>query len=78
GTPYGVPSVPAAKQPSTTSRPGYLWTDAMQHPEKMTATTMGVQGADRLKTGITLFFTQAGNTLLTQHRDTNRTRPILA
>ncbi|MBK0364751.1 molybdopterin-dependent oxidoreductase [Salmonella enterica] len=78
GTPYGVPLLPVGKNPITTSIPCYLWTDAIQHPEKMTATTMGVKGADRLKTGIKLFFNQAGNTLLNQHGETNRTRQILA
>ncbi|EBP7949776.1 molybdopterin-dependent oxidoreductase [Salmonella enterica] len=78
GTPYGVPLLPVGKNPIKTSIPCYLWTDAIQHPEKMTATTMGVKGADRLKTGIKLFFNQAGNTLLNQHGETNRTRQILA
>lgn len=38
---------------------------------------MGVKGADKLKTGIKLFFNQAGNALLNQHGNINRTRKIL-
>jgi anaerobic dimethyl sulfoxide reductase subunit A len=45
------------------SIPCYLWTDAIQRPDKMTATTMGVKGADKLNTGIKLLFNQAGNAL---------------
>ena len=78
GTPYGVPLLPILTNPIKTSIPCYLWTDAIQRPEMMTATTMGVKGADKLKTGIKLFFNQAGNTLLNQHGETNRTRKILA
>lgn len=78
GTPYGVPSLPFGTNPITTSIPCYLWTDAILNPEKMTSITMGVKGAEKLKTGIKLFFNQAGNTLLNQHGDTNRTRKILA
>ncbi len=78
GTPYGVPSLPFGTNPITTSIPCYLWTDAILNPEKMTSITMGVKGAEKLKTGIKLFFNQAGNALLNQHGDTNRTRKILA
>lgn len=78
GTPYGVPLLPVGKNPITTSIPCYLWTDAIQHPEKMTATTMGVKGADRLKTGIAVFQPKPVILLLNQHGETNRTRQILA
>ena len=77
GTPYGVPALPIGENPVKVSIPCYLWTDAIQSPEKMTATTMGVKGADKLKTGIKLFFNQAGNALLNQHGNINRTRKIL-
>ncbi|WP_049847851.1 DMSO/selenate family reductase complex A subunit [Trabulsiella odontotermitis] len=78
GTPYGVPLLPTETNPITTSIPCYLWTDAIQHPEKMTATTMGVKGVDKLKTGIKLIVNQAGNALLNQHGHVKRTREILA
>jgi anaerobic dimethyl sulfoxide reductase subunit A len=76
-TAYGVPALPTETNPVKVSIPCYLWTDAIATPEKMTATTMGVKGADTLKTGIKLFFNQAGNALLNQHGNTNRTRKIL-
>lgn len=44
GTPYGVPLLPILTNPIKTSIPCYLWTDAIQRPEIMTATTMGVKG----------------------------------
>ncbi len=49
GTPYGVPLLPVGRIRQNLYSLRYLWTDAIQHPEKMTATTtMGVKGADRL------------------------------
>lgn len=78
GTPYGVPLLPTGTNPVKASIPCYLWTDAIQSPEKMTATTMGVKGVDKLNVGIKLFFNQAGNALLNQHGDINRTRKIIA
>ena len=78
GTPYGVPSLPVGENPITTSIPCYLWTDAIQNPEKMTANTMGVKGAEKLKTGIKLIVNQAGNALLNPAWSNHRTRKILA
>ncbi len=38
----------------------------------------GCERRGQAKTGIKLFFNRAGNTLLNQHGETNRTRQILA
>ncbi|MBN3190821.1 molybdopterin-dependent oxidoreductase [Pectobacterium brasiliense] len=78
GTPYGVPTLPVGSNPIKTSIPCYLWTDAILNPEKMTATTMGVKGVDKLRAGIKMVVNQAGQALLNQHGDINRTRKILA
>lgn len=76
-TPYGVPTLPTGNNPVKVSIPCYLWTDAVLAPDKMTAATMGVKGADKLSVGIKMIFNQAGNALLNQHGDINRTRKIL-
>ncbi|MBJ7221306.1 MULTISPECIES: DMSO/selenate family reductase complex A subunit [unclassified Brenneria] len=77
-TKYDVPTLPTGANPLKISIPCYLWTDAILNPEKMTATTMGVKGADKLNVGIKLIVNQAGNTLVNQHGQINRTREILA
>ena len=76
-TAYAVPSLPTGKNPVKMSIPCYLWTDAIATPEQMTATTMGVRGGDKLNVGIKFILNQAGNALINQHGDINRTRKIL-
>lgn len=73
-----MPTLPVGSNPIKTSIPCYLWTDAILNPETMTATTMGVKGADKLRVGIKMVVNQAGQALLNQHGDINRTRKILA
>ncbi|MDO5723788.1 MAG: molybdopterin-dependent oxidoreductase [Flaviflexus sp.] len=55
----------------------YKWTDAIDHGEEMTATKDGVQGVDRLPTGIKFMLVYGSNMLASQHGDINRTREIL-
>ncbi|WP_411704690.1 DMSO/selenate family reductase complex A subunit [Edaphovirga cremea] len=75
---YGVPKIPAGDNPIKTAIPCYLWTDAIATPEMFTPTTWGLKEAEKLKTGIKFVLNQAGNTLLNQHGNINRTKKILA
>jgi anaerobic dimethyl sulfoxide reductase subunit A len=75
---YGVPKLPAGTNPIKPAIPCYLWTDAIANPEKLTATTFGIRGADKLNVGIKFMLNQAGQALLNQHGDINRTKEILA
>lgn len=70
--------VPAPDNPVTTAIPVFLWTDAVARGPQMTAAEDGVVGADRLKTGIKFIWNYAGNTLINQHSNINRTHDILA
>lgn len=75
---YGVPKLPAGDNPVKTAIPCYLWTDAIATPELFTPTTLGLREAETLKSGIKFMLNQAGNTLLNQHGNINRTKAILA
>jgi anaerobic dimethyl sulfoxide reductase subunit A len=55
----------------------FLWTDAIERGEQMTATADGVQGKDKLDVPIKLIVNVASNTLVNQHSDTNRTVALL-
>lgn len=75
---YGVPKLPIGTNPIKTAIPCYLWTEAVANPEAMTAKTHGVRGKDKLDVGIKFILNQAGNVLINQHGDINRTKKILA
>ncbi|MBP6123406.1 MULTISPECIES: DMSO/selenate family reductase complex A subunit [Providencia] len=76
-TKYGVPSLPDGENPVKTAIPCYLWTDAIINPEIITDKTHGLRGKEKLDVGIKCIVNQAGNTLINQHGDINRTAKIL-
>lgn len=69
----GLPST----NPVKLAIPTFLWTDAIERGPAMTAAD-GVMGGERLNVPIKLIFNLAGNTLLNQHADINRTAQLLA
>ncbi|PJE78078.1 Dimethyl sulfoxide reductase DmsA [invertebrate metagenome] len=76
---YSIPfsAFPELENPVTTAIPMFLWTDAIYRHKEMTALTDGIRGADRLKAPIKFIWNYAGNCLVNQHADTNRTHKIL-
>jgi anaerobic dimethyl sulfoxide reductase subunit A len=64
------------ENPVKASIPCFLWTKAVEKGTEMTASE-GLEGTDRLNTNIKLIFNMAGNMLLTQHADINKTRKLL-
>ncbi|WP_246141109.1 DMSO/selenate family reductase complex A subunit [Bacillus marasmi] len=56
--------------------PCFLWTDAVERGTEMTAAD-GLQGADKLPTNIKMIFNMAGNMLVNQHSDINKTTKLL-
>ncbi len=69
--------VPAPENPVKVAIPVFLWTDAVLRGPEMTSADDGVIGAERLKTGIKFLWNYAGNTLINQHSNVNRTHEIL-
>ncbi|MFP3153828.1 molybdopterin-dependent oxidoreductase [Lachnospiraceae bacterium ZAX-1] len=57
--------------------PSFLWTDALVRGSEMTARLDGVRGVEKLKSSIKMILNLAGNTLINQHSDINRTDAIL-
>lgn len=69
--------VPAPENPVHTSIPVFLWTDAVLLGPEMNVADHGVVGAEHLSTGIKFLWNYAGNTLINQHSNINRTHDIL-
>lgn len=80
GTVYGdrknVPSVPGGKNPFEGSIATFTWTDAIVRGKEMDKSD-GLKGVDKLSSNIKLIFNLAGNTLVNQHSDCNKTAEIL-
>lgn len=71
-----VGSLPASN-PVKLSIPCFLFTEAIVRGTELTAKD-GVRGGDRLPVNIKAIFNLAGNALINQHADINRTAKILA
>ncbi|RKF20068.1 dimethyl sulfoxide reductase subunit A [Alginatibacterium sediminis] len=76
---YNIPFVrfPTLENPVKTSISMFLWTDAIVRGPEMTATRDGVRGKDKLDVPIKFIWNYAGNCLINQHSDINRTHDIL-
>lgn len=73
-----VSNIPQGTNPVKTKISCFMWTDAIDHGDQMTALHDGVRGADKLKTGIKFLWNYAGNCLTNQHGQINKTHDILA
>jgi anaerobic dimethyl sulfoxide reductase subunit A len=76
GRPPRMGGLPAAN-PVKLSIPAFRFTDAIEHGHAMTAAD-GVMGGARLPGDIKLILNLAGNALINQHADINRTARLLA
>lgn len=56
----------------------FIWTDAIVRGRELTAKKDLIVGAERLPSNIKAIFNLAGNTLINQHSDVNRTKQILS
>lgn len=70
------PAFPAIPNPYPLRIPVFLWTDAITRGSRMTELD-GVQGTGAEMTEIKMILNLAGNTLINQHSDINRTAEIL-
>ncbi|MDP4083608.1 MAG: DMSO/selenate family reductase complex A subunit [Bacillota bacterium] len=64
------------ENPVKASIPCFLWTKAVEMGTEMTSAD-GLEGTDKLKSSIKLIFNMAGNMLINQHADINKTRKLL-
>lgn len=72
------PNIPVGKNPVKASIPCFMWTKAIDDPLNLTALNSGLTGKDRLESPIKFLWNFAGNTLINQHSDINRTKEILS
>lgn len=70
-------AMPVLKNPVKTKISCFSWTDAIVRGPQMTALKDGVKGKDKLDVPIKFIWNYAGNTLVNQHSDINRTHDIL-
>ncbi len=75
GLPF--PAFPSLENPVKTSISVFMWTDAIERGDQMTALADGVRGADKLKVPIKFIWNYAGNCLVNQHSDAGRTIKLL-
>lgn len=77
---YAIPFVrfPTLTNPIKTSISVFMWTDAIARGAQMTALKDGVRGKDKLDVPIKFIWNYAGNCLVNQHGDINKTKKILA
>lgn len=73
---HPLPKMPSLPNPAGVEIPAFLWTDAIARGPELTERD-GLRGADRLDTGVKLLLNLAGNQLMNQHGDLNRTAAIL-
>jgi len=73
---HETPAFPRGRNPFPMSIPVYTWTDAIMRGHEMTALD-GVRGGGQLPCDIKMMFNLAGNCLINQHGDINRTAEIL-
>lgn len=71
-----IPGIPVPESKNYASIPCFLWTDAIVRGTEMGAKD-GVKGVDKLPSNIKLIYNLAGNTLINQHSDCNKTAEIL-
>ncbi|MHC1711277.1 MAG: DMSO/selenate family reductase complex A subunit [Solidesulfovibrio sp.] len=71
------PSLPTGKNPVATQISVFMWTKAIENPTDMTDIKDGVRNKKQLQVPIKFIWNFAGNCLVNQHSDINRTARIL-
>ncbi len=76
---YTMPFVrlPVGENPIKAKIPIFMWTDAVTRGKEMTALTDGLKGTEKLNQPIKFILNYAGNCIINQHSDINRTLDIL-
>ena len=70
------PDIPAIKNPVKKTIPSFMWTDAIANWETF-GVKEGLKGGEKLDCGIKMILNLAGNILINQHSDINKTKKIL-
>jgi len=73
----GWPLLPVGANPVKTAIPCFLWTKAIAYPKNFTDFTDGLRGKRQLDVPIKFLWNVAGNILVNQHSDIQKTKQIL-
>lgn len=73
---YSLAGIPGVENPFKGSIPVFTWTDAVLRATELTEKD-GLRGVDKLPSNIKMIFNLAGNTMVNQHSDCNKTAEIL-
>ena len=73
---HALPHLPFVPNPYPMQIPVFRWTDAVERGHTMTARE-GVRGGERLQSDVKMIMNLAGNCLINQHSDINRTAALL-
>lgn len=73
---HALPEMPLPENPYGRAIPSFLWTEAVLRGHELTARD-GVTGGERLDSDVKMILNLAGNCLVNQHGDINRTAEIL-
>ncbi len=71
-----VPGLPYCQNPHKMAIPTFLWTEAIERGTELTSLD-GITGGEKLESNIKMIINLAGNTLINQHSDINKTAEIL-
>lgn len=72
-----IERLPVLENPVKTAISCFTWTDAIARGPEMTGTRDGVRGKEKLDVPIKFLWNYAGNTIINQHSDINKTHDIL-
>jgi len=72
-----IERMPLPENPVKTQISCFSWTDAIARGPEMTVTRDGVRGKEKLDVPIKFIWNYAGNTIINQHSDINKTHDIL-
>ncbi len=72
-----IERMPLPENPVKTQISCFSWTDAIARGPEMTSTRDGVRGKEKLDVPIKFIWNYAGNTIINQHSDINKTHDIL-
>lgn len=72
-----IERLPVLENPVKTAISCFSWTDAIARGPEMTALRDGIRGKDKLDVPIKFLWNYAGNPLINQHSDINKTHEIL-
>lgn len=72
-----IERLPVLENPVKTAISCFTWTDAIARGPEMTASRDGVRGKEKLDVPIKFLWNYAGNTIINQHSDINKTHEIL-